>query len=40
MSDGIILAMRRCSDAAVVARLLALLNAVTADEMINQLRYI
>ena len=37
---GIILAMRRRSDAAVVARLLALLNAVTADGMINQLRYI
>ncbi len=37
---GIILAMRRPSDAAVVARLLALLNAVTADEMVNQLRYI
>jgi hypothetical protein len=37
---GIILAMRRPSDAAVVARLLALLDSVTADEMINQIRYI
>ncbi|OIO96439.1 MAG: hypothetical protein AUK03_03930 [Anaerolineae bacterium CG2_30_64_16] len=37
---GIILAMRRPSDAAVVARLLALLNSVTADEMVNQLRYV
>lgn len=37
---GIILAMRRPSDAAVVARLLALLNTVTADEMVNQLRYV
>ena len=37
---GVILAKRRPSDAAVVARLLALLNSVTADEMVNQLRYI
>lgn len=37
---GIILALRRPSDTAVVARLLALLNSVTGDEMINQLRYI
>ncbi len=37
---GIILALRRPSDAAVVARLLVLLNSVTGDEMINQLRYI
>jgi hypothetical protein len=37
---GIILAMRRPSDAAVVARLLTLLDSVTADEMINQLRYV
>jgi hypothetical protein len=37
---GIILAMRRPSDTVVVARLLALLNSVTADEMINQLRYV
>ncbi len=37
---GMIIARRRASDAAVVARLLALLDSVTADEMINQLRYI
>ncbi len=37
---GVILAIRRPSDAAVVARLLALLDSVTADEMINQLRYV
>lgn len=37
---GIILAIRRPSDAAVVARLLALLDSVTADEMVNQLRYV
>ena len=37
---GIILAMRRPSDSAVVVRLLALLNSVTGEEMINQLRYV
>ena len=37
---GIILAVRRPSDTVVVARLLALLNSVTADEMINQLRHV
>jgi len=37
---GIILAMRRPSDSAVVARLLALLNSVTGEEMAKQLRYI
>jgi hypothetical protein len=37
---GIILAMRRSSDSAVVAKLLALLNSVTGEEMINQLRYV
>lgn len=37
---GIILAMRRPSDSAVVARLLALLNSVTGEEMVNQLRYV
>lgn len=37
---GIIVAKRRASDAAVVARLLALLNSVTSDDMTNQLRYI
>jgi len=37
---GIILALRRPSDTVVVARLLALLNSVTADEMINQLRHV
>ena len=35
---GSILAMRRPSDTVVVARLLALLNSVTADEMVNPLR--
>lgn len=37
---GIIIAKRRPSDSVVVARLLTLLNSVTADEMINQLRYV
>ena len=37
---GIIIAKRRASDAAVVHKLLALLDTVTADEMCNQLRYI
>ena len=37
---GIIIARRRANDAAVVSRLLALLNRVTAEEMVNQLRYI
>jgi len=37
---GIIVVKRRANDAAVVTRLLELLNVVTADEMINQLRYI
>ena len=37
---GIIIAKRRGNDAAVVARLLDLLNSMTADEMINQLRYL
>jgi hypothetical protein len=37
---GIILAKRRASDLAVVARLLVLLNLVTSEEMINQLRYV
>jgi len=32
--------LRRPSDTVVVARLLALLNSVTADELINQLRYV
>ena len=36
---GIIIARRRPKDAEVVARLLALLNALTAEEMENQLRY-
>lgn len=37
---GIIIAKRRPSDIAVVLKLLALLNEVTADDMLNQLRYI
>lgn len=37
---GIIVAKRRPSDTAVVVKLLALLNEVTADDMIDQLRYI
>jgi len=37
---GIIIAKRRPGDTAVVAKLLALLNEVTGDEMISQLRYI
>jgi hypothetical protein len=37
---GIIIAKRRPTDEAVVAKLLALFNQVTADEMINQLRYV
>jgi hypothetical protein len=37
---GIIIAKRRANDAAVVARLLDLLDSTTADEMINQLRYL
>jgi len=37
---GIISAKRRSSDAAVVIKLLALLNDVTAEDMINQLRYV
>lgn len=37
---GIIIARRRPLDTAVVARLLALLDSVTADQMINQLRYV
>lgn len=37
---GVILAMRRSNDAIVVGKLLALLDSVTADEMVDQLRYI
>ena len=37
---GIIIAKRRPTDKAVVAKLLALFNQVTSDEMINQLRYV
>lgn len=37
---GIIVAKRRPSDTAVVVKLLALLNEVTAGDMIDQLRYI
>jgi len=37
---GIIIARRRPRPAHVVSRLLDLLNQVTADEMINQLRYV
>jgi hypothetical protein len=37
---GIILVKRRPSDLAVVTRLLALLNSVTSEEMVNQLRYL
>jgi hypothetical protein len=37
---GIILVKRRPSDLAVVIRLLALLNSVTSEEMVNQLRYL
>ncbi len=37
---GIIVAKRRPSDTVVVVKLLALLNEVTADDMINQLRYV
>ena len=37
---GIIIARRRANDAAVVARLLEVLNVVSAEEMVNQLRYI
>ncbi len=37
---GIILVKRRPSDLAVVAKLLSLLNSVTSEEMINQLRYV
>ena len=38
--QGIIIAKRRASDAAVVVNLLALLNSATTDELINQIRYI
>jgi hypothetical protein len=37
---GIIIAKRRPKDAEVVAKLLALLNIVTAEEMENQLRFV
>lgn len=37
---GVILAMRRPNDAVVVGKLLALLNSTTADEMVDQLRYV
>lgn len=37
---GIIIAKRRLSDSIVVLKLLTLLNEATADDMINQLRYI
>ncbi|MBI3360051.1 MAG: DUF5615 family PIN-like protein [Chloroflexi bacterium] len=37
---GIIIAKRRRKDTEVVAKLLALLDSVTAEEMENQLRYI
>lgn len=37
---GIIVAKRRSSDFAVVIKLLALLNEVMADDMIDQLRYV
>ena len=37
---GVIIARRRPLDAAVVSRLLTLLDAVTAEQMINQLRHI
>lgn len=37
---GIIVAKRRSSDSAVVIKLLALLNEVMADDMIDQLRYV
>jgi len=37
---GIIITRRRPSNAAVVAKLLALLNSVSAEEMANQLRYV
>jgi hypothetical protein len=37
---GIIIAKRRSSDTAVVVKLLALLNEVTADDMTDQIRYV
>ena len=37
---GIIIVKRRPSDTSVVIKLLALLNELTGDDMINQLRYI
>lgn len=37
---GIIIAKRRPKDTQVVAKLLALLNTLTAEEMENQIRYI
>lgn len=37
---GVIIAKRRSSDGEVVARLLRLLDSMTAEEMANQLRYI
>jgi len=37
---GIIIAKRRPKDTEVVAKLLALLNALTAEEIENQLRYV
>ena len=37
---GIIITRRRPNNAAVVAKLLALLNSVSAEEMANQLRYV
>lgn len=40
LHHGIIIARRRRDDEIVVARLLQLLNSVTAEEMQNQLRYL
>ncbi len=37
---GVVVAKRRPSDAALVAKLLALLDSTTADEIVNQLRYV
>lgn len=37
---GIIVAARRPNETIIVGKLLALLNSVTADEMIDQLRYV
>jgi len=37
---GIILAVRRASDAELAARIVAILNTVTLDEMIDRVRYI